>query len=554
MKSDIALRRPWHVFVLVWLLLSPALGWSQEKPKAYVDRFRQLAVQQGGRIKPFDTFALESVRYITGKAEFEKRDPVVTLLDWWALDEKVADLPVIEFRNKEWIKKLGLVPEQRYYKASELNQNPELAKVRDELHQMRPGDKVPQRLAPVAELSGKMAFLEMLARGQAWTMVPNPQGLTSPWSAFSELEGSDIPPEVESTRIAVEKFRAALRQHSGEDAAVDELGRNLSALGPYPEAQAMAREVHYNHFHAFRKAWMLYLFSLVCLFLTTRGTSLYWLGVAGAAAGWLLHVYGFYLRCSIGGRPPVTNMYESVIWVAFGAVTFALIFELRFRARSYLMAACSGAVICLALADQLPAVLDPSIRPLMPVLRSNFWLTIHVLTITLGYAAFLLSMGLGHMVLWKHLRGPDQREELGALHVALYKAIQVGVVLLAAGTLLGGVWANYSWGRFWGWDPKEVWALIALLGYLAILHARFTGWIGAFGIAAWSVLAFQGVLMAWYGVNFVLGAGLHSYGFGNGGVQYVAVYSALEVLFVAFTAWRVKSRQGDLSVRHSTSD
>ncbi|MBT9583322.1 cytochrome c biogenesis protein CcsA [bacterium] len=536
--------------LLAWLfaLVCPGLGWAQEAPPAYLDRFRHLAVQQGGRLKPFDTFALESVRYITGKVEFEKRDPVVTMLQWWALNEKVVDLPVIEFRNKEWLKRLGLSVDQRYYKASELNKNPELVKIREQLHQLKPGDKVPQRLVPISELISKMATLEMLARGADWSMVPSPHALTDPWGSLYDLEG-ETPPELGAARQASARFRVALQQHTGEDAAVGELAQSLQALGPYPDPSALAREVHYNHFHPFRKAWMLYLFSLVCLFLTTRGTSLYWLGVAGAAGGWTLHAYGFYLRCSIGGRPPVTNMYESVIWVGFGAVTFALIFELLYRARSYLMAACSGAVICLALADQLPAVLDPSIRPLMPVLRSNFWLTIHVLTITLGYAAFLLSMGLGHMVLWKHLRGPDQKEELSALHLALYKSIQVGVILLAAGTFLGGVWANYSWGRFWGWDPKEVWALIALLGYLAILHARFTGWVGHFGIACWSVLAFQGVLMAWYGVNFVLGAGLHSYGFGNGGVQYVAVYSALEVLFVAYTAWKVKGHQVDLAGR-----
>ncbi|MBS2040517.1 cytochrome c biogenesis protein CcsA [bacterium] len=531
-------------FVWLCLLLLPLSGWAEEVP-GWADRFRFLAVQQGGRLKPFDTFALETVRYITGKAEFEKRDPVVTMLQWYALGDQVANLPVVEFRNKDWHQKLGLPVDQRYFTASELNANPEFVKAREELHKLKPGDKVPNRLSAMNDLVGKMAYLEMISKGASWTMVPSPEGLTSQWPSFYEVENAEnAPPELKQ---AITAFHTALVKKSGEDKAVNDLAAALQAVGPYPDGTALAREVHYNQFHAFRKAWMLYLFSLVCLLLTTRGTSLYWLGVSGAAGGWALHAYGFYLRCTIGGRPPVTNMYESVIWVAFGAITFALIFELLYRQRSYLMAAATGAVVCLAMADQLPAVLDPSIRPLMPVLRSNFWLTIHVLTITLGYAAFLLSMGLGHMVLWKHLSGPDQKEELNALHTALYKAIQVGVVLLAAGTLLGGVWANYSWGRFWGWDPKEVWALIALLGYLAILHARFTNWIGAFGIAAWSVLAFQGVLMAWYGVNFVLGAGLHSYGFGTGGGQYVAVYSALEIAFVGFTAWRVKGRQRDIS-------
>ena len=109
-----------------------------------------------------------------------------------------------------------------------------------------------------------------------------------------------------------------------------------------------------------------------------------------------------------------------------------------------------------------------------------------------------------------------------------YKAIQVGVLLLAAGTILGGVWADYSWGRFWGWDPKEVWALVALLGYLSVLHARFAGWVGQRGLAALAVSCFALVVMAWYGVNFVLGAGLHSYGFG-GGVGYVLAVVAVQL-------------------------
>src|SRR5690606_6340745 len=93
----------------------------------------------------------------------------------------------------------------------------------------------------------------------------------------------------------------------------------------------------------------------------------------------------------------------------------------------------------------------------------------------------------------------------------IYRLLQVGVVLLTAGTIVGGIWADYSWGRFWGWDPKETWAFIALLGYLIILHGRVAGWLRNYGLAAASVVAFSLVIMAWYGVNFVLGAGLHTY-------------------------------------------
>jgi ABC-type transport system involved in cytochrome c biogenesis permease subunit len=121
--------------------------------------------------------------------------------------------------------------------------------------------------------------------------------------------------------------------------------------------------------------------------------------------------------------------------------------------------------------------------------------------------------------------------------------MQIGVALLAPGIILGGIWADYSWGRFWGWDPKETWALIALLGYTAVLHGRLAGWLKDFGTIVTSVVSFSLVIMAWYGVNFVLGAGLHSYGFGAGGVEYVSAFVAAHLLFTLFV---VMVRQGKL--------
>jgi ABC-type transport system involved in cytochrome c biogenesis permease subunit len=121
----------------------------------------------------------------------------------------------------------------------------------------------------------------------------------------------------------------------------------------------------------------------------------------------------------------------------------------------------------------------------------------------------------------------------------IYRTMQVGVLLIAAGTILGGVWADYSWGRFWGWDPKEVWALITLLVYLIPLHGRFAGWVNTFGLVIASVVCFLSVIMAWYGVNFVLGVGLHSYGFVEGGSQGVVLAVVLGVLSVTgAAAWR----------------
>jgi len=263
-------------------------------------------------------------------------------------------------------------------------------------------------------------------------------------------------------------------------------------------------------------------------------------GVAIALLGLAFHASGIVMRCLIAGRPPVTNMYESIIWVSFAVSFFGMIFFARYRTPVYLLAALPVTLIALLLVHQMPIAMPSSIDPLVPVLRDNFWLTIHVLTITLSYAAFALAMGFGHILLWRYARDPAAASVDAPMHFWLYRVLQLGVLLLAAGTILGGVWANYSWGRFWGWDPKETWALIALLCYILTLHGRLAGWWSEFGLVVASVVCFLAVLMAWYGVNFVLGKGLHSYGFGIGGETYVATFVILDLLFVAFTIWRYR--------------
>jgi ABC-type transport system involved in cytochrome c biogenesis permease subunit len=254
-------------------------------------------------------------------------------------------------------------------------------------------------------------------------------------------------------------------------------------------------------------------------------------------AGLAYNSYGLLLRTLIAGRAPVTNMYETVVFVAWGAVLFAVLFDAAHRSRHSMACASGLGVAALVLADNVP-ILNGSIEPLVPVLRDNLWLTLHVLTIMLGYAAFLLALGIGHLSLGMHVLAPGRVEAQKTVSRFLYRSLQVGTFFLAVGTLLGGVWASYSWGRFWGWDPKETWALIALLGYLALLHGRFAGWVKDFGLAVGSILGFLLVLMAWYGVNFILGTGLHSYGFGTGGYAWVVGFVAFELGVVAMAAFR----------------
>lgn len=522
------------------LLLALGPAWSAGPD---LSAFRTLAIQHRGRLKPVDTFAAESVRLLTGKERFQGRDPLWQVLLWMADPQEALAEANLQIRNLALKEALGLEAERRWFSFAELQQNPRLKAFHRQVREHRSrGEKLPPLLDEAEMVLARMALLQGILGGEVWTIVPHPTERDGAWTSPVEASPRQGYPEeqVAALREAFAGLIQAVREGEGVARRSRELRAVLQGMGPYPSASALQREVHYNRLHPFRKAWILYLAGVVLLLGAglSQGTLLDRAGLLCIVLGFAIHAYGFTLRCAIAGRPPVTNMYESVVWVTFGAVLFALLFEFKERSRAFLLAAASVAVIGLVLADNLPAVLDPSINPLTPVLRDNFWLTVHVLTITLGYAAFLLGLGLAHMVLFKQLFRPREKEQIARLNRSLYRSLQVGVLLLAAGTILGGVWANYSWGRFWGWDPKEVWALIALLGYLALLHGRYAGWLDGFGIAAGSILAFQGVLMAWYGVNFVLGAGLHSYGFGKGGVGYVGMYVLAELVLVGLAVAR----------------
>lgn len=309
-------------------------------------------------------------------------------------------------------------------------------------------------------------------------------------------------------------------------------------------------ELWYNRVNPFRKAWLM---SLSATLLLVGGLLL---GGRWRGAGRLLYagglltclgslawaVAGFACRVHISGRPPVSNMYESLIWVAFMTAVLGMVLELIYRRGAIALAAGLVSTFGFVLADQLPLTFSPSIQPLQAVLRSNYWLLLHVLTIVSSYAAFALAWGLGNFNLALILYAP-RRDLIEALSWFGYRAIQVGILLLFLGTMLGGFWAAESWGRFWGWDPKEVWSLVALLCYLIPLHARYTGWVRDFGLAVCSVVCFASVAMAWYGVNFVLGAGLHSYGFGYGDNSWVYLAGLVNISLVLHAALRYLSGQ-----------
>ena len=225
--------------------------------------------------------------------------------------------------------------------------------------------------------------------------------------------------------------------------------------------------------------------------------------------------------------------------MGWGAIALGLVPEMLYQKRFIGLAAGLTGFLCLAFAEKLP--IDSAINPLVPVLAHTFWLSVHVMTIMLAYSALAVTMVLGHVVLYFELFRPARRDLLRTLSRLLYRTLQVGLLFLAAGIIFGAVWANESWGRYWGWDPKETWSLITFFVYLAIVHARFAGWLRDFGLAASSILGFLSVVMTYYGVNFVLATGLHSYGFSEGGRIYALLYVVFEIAVIGAAFLRHRS-------------
>jgi len=514
-------------------------------------------VQSGGRVKPLDSFAGEVVLFATGSRKYQGWEPLDLLFSWIAAPKYWDAVPFIRVGREDVRRQLGLDEKRTFYSPQELFKNPSLAQYAERMGKGVQGSEPPgapksnPREQELKAVLDRLGLFHGLVTGQAWLLIPKP-GL-QPWESLlgTDKEGDLI----RSQFVEVLKAYQAGNQKQFEESSLILRSAIEGKIPGYNDhlKNAVAAETIYNHVRPFLWSWVLYLSAtLMWIFLQFvqapkrvkrfKQVALVLTGLAATS-----QVFGIALRCFIAGRPPVTNMYESVIWVSFGVVLFASVLYYMHRQGVILAVACALATLGLIAGDVAPAILDPSIHPLVPVLRSNYWLTIHVLTITLGYAAFALTLGLANITLFQFLR-KEKTQKIVAMNQLTYRAMQFGVVLIAAGTILGGIWADYSWGRFWGWDPKEVWALITLLCYIVILHGRYAAWVGQFGFAAWSAVSFLSVVMAWYGVNFVLGVGLHSYGFSTGGTPWVAGFVGVQLLYVLLvTAIHFRDRIPGLS-------
>lgn len=323
----------------------------------------------------------------------------------------------------------------------------------------------------------------------------------------------------------------------------DELYKAYSQIAGTVYLEAYEKSLHYPSLLQlkieriyFQYPWMdgllfLYLLALSLFLFSFRKSA-----TAITLIAFILHSALLLARCLILERPPVSNMFETALYVPWIAVATGLILK-KIMGSTLAIAAAAFIASALLLVAKWAGLHD-SMENVQAVLDSQFWLVIHVLMVVGSYGLFILSGMIGHAYLIDYFFKIKSRVNLSQL---ILHTMYAGTALLIGGTILGGVWAAESWGRFWDWDPKESWAFISSCTYMIIIHAYRFGKIGDFGLAIGSIAGLLSISFTWYGVNYILGTGLHSYGFGSGGEVYYYIYVTIELLLLVIigTSYRM---------------
>lgn len=488
-----------------------------------------LPTQQNGRIKPLDTLARESLLYISGKYSHFDLSPVQLYIAL-VISAASPSLELIEVRDPELRSELGFLKERRFFSLAEIQSSKLLSMVETPLTKQEQNAKLlTEREKHIIELYNQANLMGMLTQGDQlfqaidFSFINSSHGQTPGNSQIKEKMESYLKSFTQASEI---QSRAA-----SDLIAVVKAQPVPSIFEHY--MNKLDLEVWFN------KARIFLILAFLSIFLGVAFlTPMFRNKVSFRVASLLLMIpivlysFGLGIRVYLTQFAPVTNMYGTMIWVAFGITLFSVFLFVRYKNHLLPVMALIPSGLTLLLTERIPLVLSPDLDPIVAVLRSNFWLSTHVTTITISYAALSLAMIFGNILLVRLWIYSDNSKFIKEYSHYAYRMIQLGCFLLTVGIILGGIWADYSWGRFWGWDPKETWALIADLGFLAILHARLVGWMTPAGILFWSPVAYLLVIMAWYGVNFILAAGLHSYGFSSGGTRMVLIFLGIQAVLL----------------------
>lgn len=400
----------------------------------------------------------------------------------------------------------------------------------------------------IAILSLQLNRVEDDARSRLFAILPlqweGEEGLWfSPWAILSDGQGSPL--SANYLQLWHSSYLAAQEKDAHRFNSIAKQIQNYPKehFAEFYSLTKINLELKYNRWDLFTKSLALYILSFLALALSW----LAWrklaerISFACLSLAVLAHLVGLIQRMIIMSRPPVSTLYESIIFVALIASVSGFLLELRKRNTLGILIASLSGTILQFVANSYASDGD-TMGMLVAVLNTNFWLATHVVTITIGYGCCFVAGILAHIYLIKRLFGSSRSKDLNDLNGNLLGVNFFALFFAMFGTILGGIWADQSWGRFWGWDPKENGALLIVLWILFLLHGRLAGKMKALGFAVGSVLTNIVVALAWFGVN-LLSVGLHSYGFTSNIATNLGIFCASEFIFAFLMLFLIRRKE-----------
>jgi len=587
-----------------------------------------IPIQEGGRIKPLDSFARNQSLAFYGKREIKHED--LSAIDWllnlFTHPEKGLDQKVFNLRNPEVVNALGLIWTNNFHKYSynelfpgiekqlplireifekkevdrdvfesqlvEIYQN--VMKFREivsslscllplfsvydsdlasSLH-VEPGQLIsyahvmshrgslfetsqgiltkPESEWSVSEKEVALLLYNLQQTSsddfaKALKIIPpsknDSSGLwLSPWELF---DGRLIEPHQDKIIKSSESYLLARFENNieNQNIALSSYKTGLiSHVGKKVDFSILSKERWLNEADLFTNSLVFYLLGFILLGISWMIKPVIFKNVAFCSIiiGFCLHTLGIYLRMVIMSRPPISTLYETVIFVGVVIVLISLIIEyIRKDGLGIFIGSISGSLLHYVGFGY--AADGDTLEMLVAVLNSNFWLATHVTTIILGYGTSLMAGLIGHIYLIEKIRVPKDSVRLKSIYNNMFGVTLIALFFTLFGTILGGIWADQSWGRFWGWDPKENGALLIVLWQLMMVHMRLSGLAKPDKFALGMVLNNIVVIMAWFGVN-LLSIGLHSYGFASGIAVNLILFTLFEIVTGVGTYYWAKSK------------
>ena len=504
--------------------------------EAHAAKFGRLIIQDaGGRMKPINTFSSELLRKVSHQNSYNGMNPDQVLLSMTKEGSLWIHVPMIYIKagNDSIRKIIGVDSEAKYAPFVAFFDkfgNYKLAKYLEDAYKTANPNQFEKDFV---ETDKKINLMNDALSGSILKIFPIPNDANNKWVSFPGLGEAHLQGMASMyTQNILQLYFNALEQASvskdykDADGLLESLNGFQKKYGSKvrPSEEKITSEILYNKYDVFQKLPYWYMFAAILMLLFTvlkifkeRKVLTILVNTMHIIIGLLfaIHTFALIARWYISGHAPWSNAYESIIYVAWATMFFGLAFDIK----SKLTVASSAFVASMILTAAYMNWIDPEIANLQPVLNS-YWLMIHVAIIVASYGPFALGMILGVVSLLLILFTNKENKikmELNIKEITYINemALTIGLIMLSIGNFLGGQWANESWGRYWGWDPKETWALISIMVYAFVIHSRFVPALrGKWVFNLMSIFAFLSILFTYFGVNFHL-VGLHSYASGE---------------------------------------